>query len=142
MATPLPLVLGHVDFYQGNLRWNTDGTLFAIDDWDSISSLPEAALVGCAAVSFRPGPDGFGPVGLPGTEVDDTEEFLARYAAASGRVFSREELEVAWAAGLWQRAFDAAKRLALGALDSARAQVRDADERAARAGLARGLLNL
>lgn len=44
--------VGHVDFYQGNLRWQGND-LLAADDWDSLAVLPEAAIVGCAAASFR-----------------------------------------------------------------------------------------
>lgn len=129
-ATTLPPVVGHVDWYQGNLRWREDGTLLSADDWDSISALPEVALVGCAAVSVRPGIPGVDPDNWPGTEVADTEEFLAHCGVAL-------DDELAWAAGLWQRVFDAAKFSVAGRPQAAEAQVRDAAERAARAGVPR-----
>lgn len=141
-GSDLAPVVGHVDWYQGNLRWRSDGTLFAADDWDSVSVLPEAAIVGCAAVSARPGIARVNPEGWPGTEVSDSEEFLRVYLRASGHSFTANEVEVSWGAGLWQRVFDAAKRLSLGEIDAARAQVRDADERAERAGLPTGLLQI
>jgi hypothetical protein len=128
----LPYVLGHADWYQGNLRWDDDH-LFAADDWDSVAALPEAALAGCAAVSFLPSPPG-SLRGRPGAEVVDSDRFLTAYAAARDRPWSAEELEVAWAAGLWQRVFDAAKFLASGDEELAREQVRDAIERRRRAG--------
>jgi hypothetical protein len=133
-STTLGAVLGHVDWYQGNLRWDGD-RLVAADDWDSISLLPEAALAGCAAVSFRPGIPGVHPEGWPGAEVRDTEQFLDEYQQAAGRAFSREEMEIAWAAGLWQRVFDAAKVLAVGASQLAADQIRDANERRHHAGI-------
>ena len=133
-STPLNSVVGHVDWYQGNLRWDGD-QLLAADDWDSVSLLPEAALAGCAAVSFRPGCPGVHSDGWPGAEVDDTQEFLDHYQAAAGRGFSREETEIAWAAGLWQRSFDAAKALVIGASQAASDQIRDSPRRRRRAGL-------
>lgn len=133
LSATLPTVVGHVDWYQGNLRWS-NGELLAADDWDSIVALPEAALAGCAAASFRPDIPGVDPDGWPGAEIADTEEFLDHYQQAAGWTFSDDEIEVAWAAGLWQRVFDAAKALADGRPSAAAAQLRDADQRRARAG--------
>ena len=131
-AASLPAVVGHADWYQGNLRWEGD-RLLAADDWDSISALPEATLAGCAAVSVRPATSDAHPFGWPGTEIADTEAFLDHYQVAAGRTFTRDEQELAWAAGLWQRVFDAAKFLVAGRTDVARGQIRDADERRRRA---------
>ena len=131
-ATLLPLVVGHSDWYQGNLRWE-GGKLFAADDWDSIAALPQAAFVGCSAVSYLPSP----PMhcsNRPGADVDDTAAFLEEYTSARGTAFSQEEEEVAWAAGLWQRVFDGAKALAAGRPQDAADQVRDAPERLRLAG--------
>jgi hypothetical protein len=44
--------------------------------------------------------------------VEETEAFLHAYGAARGRPFSAEETEEAWAAGLWNRSFDAKKQVA------------------------------
>jgi hypothetical protein len=136
-AASLSDVVGHVDWYQGNLRWHEDGNLLAADDWDSISALPEAAIVGCAAASFRPGVRGVDPPNWPGSEIEDTERFLDHYCDARGCEFSRDEREVAWAAGLWQRVFDAAKFVAADQPGFAADQVRDANERCRRAGVSR-----
>lgn len=132
-ATTLPPVAGHADWYQANLRW-ADGRLVAAHDWDSVASLPEAAFVGCAAVSFLPSKP-TEPDDRPGAEVRDSQMFIDAYSAARGRSFDVEEQEVAWAAGLWQRVFDAAKSLVAGRPESAHAQIRDADERGRLAGL-------
>jgi aminoglycoside phosphotransferase (APT) family kinase protein len=126
--------VGHVDFYQGNLRWQGND-LLALHDWDSLAVLPEAAIVGCAAASFRPGIPGVHPDTWPGAEVDDTEEFLQRYQQAAGREFTSDEVAVAWAAGLWQRVFDAAKALVAGRPADAADQLRDVDTRTRLAGI-------
>lgn len=131
-STRLPSVVGHCDWYQGNLRWEA-GTLFAADDWDSIAVLPEAAFAGCSAVSYLPAPDGEDP-DRPGAGIEETESFLELYATARGRSFSEEEIRVAWAAGLWQRVYDAAKYLVAGRPEKAADQLRDAGERRRRAG--------
>ncbi|GAA2565503.1 MULTISPECIES: hypothetical protein [Streptomyces] len=49
-----------------------------------------------------------GPEDRPAT-VAETERFLAGYARTRGRYWTREESEVAWAAGLWVLAFNAKK---------------------------------
>lgn len=126
-ATSLPLVVGHSDWYQGNLRWDDGGQLFAADDWDSIAALPEAAFAGCAAVSFLPSPPDEDE-SRPGARVEQIAAFLDDYERARGRPFTTEETEIAWAAGLWQRVFDAAKALATGRPVAAADQVRDAKE--------------
>ena len=125
-ASNLPLVVGHSDWYQGNLRWE-DGKLFAADDWDSIAALPEAAFAGCSAVLHLPAPAGRDP-GYPSAGVDETARFLHLYGEARGRHLSPEELRVAWGAGLWLRVFDAAKFLAAGSPDKAAYQIRDVVE--------------
>ena len=126
--------VGHADWYQGNLRWRGD-ELLAADDWDSLARLPKAAIAGCAAASFRPGIPGVNPDTWPGAELSDTEEFLASYQRATGRPFSSEEVEIAWAAGLWQRVFDAAKAVVDGRPNDAADKMRDASRRARLAGI-------
>ncbi|MEV5383042.1 hypothetical protein [Streptomyces sp. NPDC052721] len=73
-------------------------------DWDSAVARPEAALAGPAAAVFP----AVGPENRPAT-VAETERFLSEYARARGRHRTREEFEVAWAAGLWVLAFNAKK---------------------------------
>jgi hypothetical protein len=89
-TTALPRVLGHADWEAQNLRW--DDTV--IHDWDSIAWLPEPALVGAAAGAFASTET---PTLAP---LESSEAFLATYQAEA-RVFTPDELEVAWAASLW-----------------------------------------
>lgn len=96
-------------------------------DWDSIAVLPEAAFAGCSAASYLPSPPGTDP-SRPGAGIDEIAGFLDHYAQARGRPFSSEETEIAWAAGLWQRVFDAAKALAAGRPEAAADQLRDAEQ--------------
>ena len=121
-AVTAPAVVGHGDWWSDNVRW--DGPrLLSVDDWDSVVALPEATLVGAAAALHADGC----------STVAEIEDFLAAYAVARGRTWSPDDLEAAWAAGLWARLFDARKDTAagrpLGLLRS------DAAERADRAGL-------
>ena len=98
-----PPTIGHGDWYTANLRW-AGGTLLAAFDWDSVIAAPEPVIVGLAAAMY--------PTTHAGTEasVDETQKFLDAYASARGRGFSDEEQEEAWAAGLWNRSFDAKKQ--------------------------------
>jgi hypothetical protein len=78
--------------------------LLAAFDWDSVIAAPEPVIVGLAAAMY--------PATNAGTEasVDETQEFLDAYASARARDISDEEVEEAWAAGLWNRSFDAKKQ--------------------------------
>jgi hypothetical protein len=98
-----PPIIGHGDWYTANLRWAGDSLLAAFD-WDSVIAAPEPVIVGLAAAVY--------PATYAGTEasIDETQGFLNAYMSARARVFSDEELEVAWAAGLWNRSFDAKKQ--------------------------------
>lgn len=99
------LVVGHGDWYTGNLRWSGLG-LHVVWDWDSVIAASEAWVVGLAAAVY--------PATKAGTEatIAETEGFLSAYQAARGRTFSANEIEQAWAAGLWNRSFDAKKQMA------------------------------
>jgi hypothetical protein len=96
-------IIGHGDWYTANLRWAGDGLLAAFD-WDSVIAAPEPVIVGLAAAVY--------PATYAGTEasIDETQEFLDAYMSARARSFSDEELSEAWAAGLWNRSFDAKKQ--------------------------------
>ncbi len=96
-------IIGHGDWYTANLRWE-GRSLLAAFDWDSVVAAPEPVIIGLAAAVY--------PVTHPGTEanVDETQEFLDAYASARTKTLSDEELEEAWAAGLWNRSFDAKKQ--------------------------------
>jgi hypothetical protein len=78
--------------------------LLAAFDWDSAIAAPESVIVGLAAAVY--------PATFAGTEasIDETQDFLDAYMSARARSFSDEELEQAWAAGLWNRSFDAKKQ--------------------------------
>ena len=100
-----PEVVGHGDWYTGNLRW-ADDELHVAHDWDSVLVDREAAIVGFAGAVY--------PAVRAGSEatVEESQAFLAAYELARGREFSADERAVSWAAGLWLRAFDAKKQLA------------------------------
>lgn len=100
LATDLPCVLGHADFEAQNLRWR-DGEVWAVHDWDSLAWQPEAALVGAASGAFANDPP---PSLVP---VESSQAFLETYQEVRDREFTAEELEIAWAAGLWTAAHNA-----------------------------------
>jgi hypothetical protein len=103
-ASESALVVGHGDWYTGNLRWMGD-SLLTVWDWDSAIALPEAVVAGLAAAVY--------PAKGEGTEatLEESEDFLAAYEEARGSAFSDNDHQVAWAAGLWNRSFDAKKQL-------------------------------
>jgi hypothetical protein len=102
----MPPVVGHVDFDSDNIRWETAHSkeVRVVHDWDSAAALPEPAIAGLASAIFT-------ATGEAGTEAtfEESELFLDCYRERRGLEWSREEVEVAWAAGLWVRAFDAKK---------------------------------
>lgn len=99
------VTVGHGDWYTANLRWE-ERRLLAVFDWDSVVATPEPVIVGMAAAVY--------PTTEAGTEasIDETERFLDAYSSARSRAFSGGEFEEAWAAGLWNRCFDAKKQFA------------------------------
>ncbi|AXB42722.1 hypothetical protein A4R43_09425 [Amycolatopsis albispora] len=93
-------VIGHCDWLAGNLRWNGDA-LLVVHDWDSMTVDSEAVLVGFAAALYS-------SVDVDQlATVEETERFLDAYCHARGRKFTDDELQRAWAAGVWTRAYDA-----------------------------------
>ena len=97
-------VIGHGDWHPDNVRWH--GThLIAVHDWDSVICQPEPAIVGLAAASFL-GIDDLRAM----ASVEDSAAFLHAYQHARGRRFTSADYAASWAAGLWQRAFDAKTR--------------------------------
>jgi hypothetical protein len=124
-----PGVVGHLDWYSENLQWE-GRTLRAVHDWDSLAIHPEAAIAGVAAAIF---PTSAG--GRLGATVNESVSFLEQYAETRGRRWRPEELEIAWAAGVWTRLFDVKKEavdIANGPLMVALAG--ELDERLTRAG--------
>jgi hypothetical protein len=115
-------VIGHGDWFTDNLRWHGNRLQVAYD-WDSLIADSEPVIAGLAAAIYP----------MPAT-VTETRDFLAAYAAARGRPFSRGELQRCWAAGVWTRAFDAKKEYAAGRPVTSLTQG-EAHERLRRAGL-------
>jgi Ser/Thr protein kinase RdoA (MazF antagonist) len=106
----LPSVVGHLDWEAQNLRW--DPTLdhaVVVHDWDSVGHLPEAAVAGAAAGAFASNEV---PTLAP---VPSSAAFLEAYQAERGRAFTRDEVEVAWAASLWPAIHNARGEFLLGA---------------------------
>jgi hypothetical protein len=103
-ASSSPLIVGHGDWYTGNLRWRGDD-LYAVWDWDGVIAASEPAIAGLAAAVY--------PTNGAGAEatVEESQIFLDAYQRARGP-FSDDELAEAWAAGLWNRSFDAKKQWA------------------------------
>jgi hypothetical protein len=97
-------VIGHGDWHPENLCWH-DWQLIAVHDWDSVICQPEPAVAGLAAASFL-GIDG--PARM--ASVEDSTAFLDTYQHARGRRWTSRDSAACWAAGLWQRAFDAKTR--------------------------------
>ena len=97
------LVIGHGDWHPENLCWQ-GSQLIAVHDWDSVICQPEPAIAGLAAASFL----GIEPPGM--ASVEDSAAFLDAYQQVRGCRWTSGDYEAAWAAGLWQRAFDAKVR--------------------------------
>ena len=93
-------MIGHGDWHPENLVWQ-DAQLIAVHDWDSVICQPEPAIAGLAAASF---------LGIDGpllADIEDSAAFLDAYQDARGRRWTSGEYAACWAAGLWQRVFDA-----------------------------------
>lgn len=97
-------VIGHGDWHPENLCWHGPH-LIAVHDWDSVICQPEPAIAGLAAASFRGIDD---PAQM--ASVEDSAAFLDAYQHARGRRWTSADYAACWAAGLWQRAFDAKTR--------------------------------
>ena len=67
--------------------------------------------------------------------VQQTEEFLIAYQHTSGRHWTDQDFQAAWAAGLWTRAFDAKKASLIGANPDAALTRAEAHERLRLSGL-------
>jgi len=94
-------VIGHGDWHPENLVWHGP-RLIAVHDWDSVICQPEPAIAGLAAASF------LGIDDLPGlASAEDSAAFLDAYQQARGCRWAAGDYAACWAAGLWQRAFDA-----------------------------------
>ena len=96
--------IGHGDWLPENLSWHGPH-LIAVHDWDSVICQPEPAIAGLAAASFLGIDD---PTAM--ANVEQSAAFLDAYQQARGRGWTRGDYAACWAAGLWQRAFDAKAR--------------------------------
>lgn len=101
LACRQPPVIGHADWESQNVRWVGE-RLHAVDDWDSLAALPEAAIAGAASAVFTtPGRT------AAATTLAEAEAFLHAYEQYRRRPWSTEDRQVCWAAGLWVLAFNA-----------------------------------
>jgi hypothetical protein len=122
----LPAVVGHADFESQNIRWTPRLEVAAVDDWDSVTSGPECLFAGAAAAVWTAD-------GTPGAaSVEQTADFLMAYNQLRREPMTAGEVELAWAAGLWVRTFNAVKDLADGLGDTLPQD--EADQRLRRAG--------
>ena len=98
-----PARVGHGDWESQNIRWSGAQPL-AVHDWDSVIAQPETAIVGLAAAVWP-------AAGAPdeAANVAQSAEFIACYQQAAGRQWTAQEVQDAWAAGLWVRLFNAKK---------------------------------
>ncbi|NEA30761.1 phosphotransferase [Streptomyces sp. SID13031] len=102
-----PIVVGHADWYGGNLRF--DGNrLVAAFDWDLVADT-EPVIAGLSAAAYT---DNGGDVSdLPSP--DDVVAFLKDYEAAISRSFSKTQQRVAAAAASWVIAYNARCELSM-----------------------------
>jgi hypothetical protein len=106
LAATLPEVVGHAELNGVHIRW-LDGAnglpAPIVHGWEELAARPEAVLVGCLAANYNELPDEsrIAPI-AQGRRV------LAAYQSESGRSFTDEEVEVAWAASLWVGCYNAA----------------------------------
>ena len=93
-ATTLRRVLGHTDWEAQNMRW-MGSRPHVVHDWDSLSWLPEAAVVGAASGAFASQET---PTLAP---IESSDAFLEAYQTARGRRFDSTEVEITWATSLF-----------------------------------------
>jgi hypothetical protein len=127
-AHALPAAIGHGDWESQNLRWR-GRELYVAHDWDSAVRRPEALIAGMTSLIFP----------STGTRneaasIAQSEAFLDAYQGERQRRFSRDELELAWAAGLWLGAWKAKKALLFGDRDVMTRLESEAAERLRRMG--------
>jgi hypothetical protein len=89
------------------MRW-LGGKALVVHDWDSLASLPEAALVGVAAGVFVRHAE---PTLAP---VESSAAFIDAYERAREEGFSPDEREIAWAASMLAALADAGEELISG----------------------------
>lgn len=97
----LEIVVGHADWYAGNVRFDGD-RLVGTFDWDLVAA-PEAQIAGFAAATFTD--RGFGVQDLPGPA--EARAFLRDYGSVRGAPFLVDEQAQAAAAASWALAYNA-----------------------------------
>lgn len=128
-GAPLRNVIGHADWESQNLLWS--GTeLHVAHDWDSLVRRPEAVIAGMASLMFP----STGSANEAAT-IEESETFLDTYQVERRRRFADDELELAWASGLWIGAWKAKKALDHGDTAVAADLAGQARERLRRAGV-------
>ncbi|HSL58937.1 MAG TPA: hypothetical protein VK866_13910 [Acidimicrobiales bacterium] len=133
-ARALPDVVAHVDLSGFNVRWfppyEPGGPWRPlVHDWDSVAARSDAVVAGVVAADHA---------SLEAERlatVDDSARVVDEYARVRGRAFTAAEREVAWAAGVWVSAYNAAFEHLHGAAGPVTAALGEQlDERLARAG--------
>ncbi|WP_191907900.1 phosphotransferase [Nocardioides cynanchi] len=128
-SAAVPLCVGHGDWASQNLRWSGHEP-HAVHDWDSVIAQPEAAVVGLAAAMWptEAGSD-------VTASVAQTADFIESYQRATGREWTRSDVQDAWAAGLWNRLVYVKQDTAEGGGDHAERLATEIEERLDRAAL-------
>jgi len=101
-AAPGPVVIGHSDWYVGNLRFTADAVVAAYD-WDSLVAEPEPVIAGFAAGNHTStnatGPDAPTP--------EEVGTFLTEFAQNRPGAFTPAGRAAATAAAVWVVAYNA-----------------------------------
>ena len=96
-----PIVIGHADWYGGNLRFDGD-RLVAAFDWDLVADT-EPVIAGFSAAAYTDNGGDESDLASP----DDVVAFLTDYEAATSRPFSKSDQRTAAAAASWALAYNA-----------------------------------
>jgi hypothetical protein len=131
-AVSAPARIGHGDWEAQNIRWSGNQPL-AVHDWDSVIAQPEPAIVGLASAVW-PADDVTGEAAT----VAQSAEFIAAYQQAADRPWAENEVQDAWAAGLWVRLFNAKKDASDGGGPQLERLAEEIGDRLARADLGPG----
>jgi Ser/Thr protein kinase RdoA (MazF antagonist) len=103
---PGPDVIGHSDWYSGNVLFATgvdEPVLHAAFDWDSLAARPEPVIAGMSAASHTMAGADDGAAPSPG----QVAAFLDDYAASRAAGFTAGERAAAAAAACWTLAYNA-----------------------------------
>jgi hypothetical protein len=120
-------VVGHLDWESQNIRWRARRP-HVVHDWDSLCVRARAAVVGCAAAVF-PADDR----GVWFATVGESAAFHEAYARCDPAWCGSDEA-VAWAAGLWVRAYNVKGSIVRGERAPLARFLAEAPERLERAG--------